>query len=78
MKRIDEIADQDGDELFVVTDTHAEGQEIYSVNDDTEKNMLRNRFQQIKTADQPIDESDLRDVKMKLRNQMMEQVKGKR
>ena len=75
-KRIDEIADQKGDELFVMTDTHAEGQEIYDVNDDTEKARLRGRFQQIKSSEGILDESDLVDVKMQLRNQMMEQVKG--
>ena len=77
-KRIDEIADQEGDELYVLADTHSEGQEIYSVNDETEKGMLRSRFQQIKSSEQPLDEADLKDVKMKLRNQMMEQVKGQR
>jgi hypothetical protein len=75
-KRIDEIADQKGDELFVFAETHEEGQEIYDVNDDTEKMRLKGRFQQIKSSETPLDEADLLDVKIQLRNQMMEQVRG--
>ena len=75
-KRIDEIADQKGDELFVVAETHAEGQEIYSVNDDNEKMRLKGRFNQIRSSEAPIDEADLIDVKLDLRRQMIEQTKG--
>jgi hypothetical protein len=75
-KRIDEIADQKGDELFVLAETHSEGQEIYSVNEDNEKMRLKGRFNQIKSSDAPIDEADLIDVKLDLRRQMIEQTKG--
>ena len=75
-KRIDEIADQKGDELFMMADSGKEALDIYGVNDDTERMRLRGRFQQLDRSEAPVDEKDLIDVKMQLRNQMMEQVKG--
>ena len=75
-KRLDEIADQKGDELFFMAETKQEAREIHGVNDETEKMRLERRFDQIRRSEGVLDETDLVDVKMSLRNQMMEQVKG--
>lgn len=77
-KNIDKITGQKGDEIFVVADTKVEADEIVGINENSEKMRVRDRLRQVKSADAPVEEMQLKDVKMQLRRQMTEQVKGSR
>ena len=78
-KRLDSLVDREGDEIFVMARGGDEAHEIFSVNEDTEKHVLKERFRQAHAAGQDgIKESELIDVKQSLHRQMVEQVKGQR
>ena len=77
-KRIDALADQKGDEIFVMTDSKKDAADIMSANDETERQRLLRRFRQIRSSDGTVQEQELLDVKMELNKQLAEQVKGTR
>ena len=78
-KRIDELADKKGDEIFVMARSGEDAHDIFSVNEETDKHRLKSRFQQAHHAgEKGMKESELVDVKQALHKQMVEQVKGQR
>jgi hypothetical protein len=77
-KRIDALADQKGDEIFVMSHSKKDAADIMSVNDETERQRLLQRFKQIRSTEGSTQEAELLDVKMKLNKQLAEQVKGTR
>jgi hypothetical protein len=77
-KRIDALADQKGDEIFVMSHSKKDAADIMSVNDETERQRLLQRFRQIRSTEGSTQEAELLDVKMKLNKQLAEQVKGTR
>jgi len=78
-KSIDDIHGKEGDEIFIMAGTGKQAHDIFSVNDQTDNQRLKTRFQQAHAAgSQGVDESQLSDVKQTLHKQMVEQVKGQR
>ena len=52
--------------------------DIMSVNDETERQRLLQRFKQIRSSEENVQEQELFDVKMELNKQLGEQIKGRR
>ena len=77
-KRIDELADQKGNEIFVMANSKEDAADIMSVNDETERQRLLQRFKQIRSSEENVQEQELFDVKMELNKQLGEQIKGRR
>ena len=76
-KRIDALADKKGDELFIMSEDKEDAREIFSVNDEGDNMMLRQRFKQIR-KEGVVDETQLTDVKMDLNRQAHEQARDRR
>jgi hypothetical protein len=76
-KRIDELADKKGDELFIMADNMDEAKEIFDVNDQGENMMLKQRIRQIRRQGK-VKEADLIDVKMDLNRQAAAQSRDRR
>jgi len=70
-KRIDNLVDQKGDEIFVMAHNPEAATEIADANDHSEKMRLRDRMRQVMGSEKPLDELELQDVQMKLRREMM-------
>ena len=78
-KRIDDLVDREGDEIFVMARGGQDAHDIFSVNEDNEKHRIKQRFQQAHVAGEGgMKEAELVDVKQALHKQMVEQVKGQR
>ena len=75
-KRIDELADKKGDELFIMSNKEEAG-DIYDVNNEGDNMRLRQRFKQIRTQG-VVDETELFDVKMDLNRQAADQARDRR
>ena len=75
-KRIDELADKKGDELFIMSNK-GEAKDIYDVNNEGDNMKLRQRFKQIR-RDGIVDETELFDVKMDLNRQAADQARDRR
>tara|TARA_R110000824_G_scaffold79277_1_gene199786 strand:+ start:236 stop:1327 length:1092 start_codon:yes stop_codon:yes gene_type:complete len=76
-KRIDALADKKGDELFIMSEDKDDAKDIFSVNDEGDNMMLRQRFKQI-YKEGTVDEKELIDVKMDLNRQAHEQSRDRR
>ena len=76
-KTLDDIADKKGDELFFMADSEEDAREIFDVNETTDKMRLRKRFQQVHRAGRPLEEMELKDVKMKLNKEIAQKISGK-
>jgi hypothetical protein len=66
---------RDGAEVFVVAQTPEDIDRIQSLNDYGTRKQLQQKFQYIKAKDGPVQEKELPDVKMALRQQAAEQFK---
>ena len=75
---LDKITGQHGDagEVFVVAETAEDIDRIQSLNDTGTRKQLANKFNYIKSQEGPVQEKDLPDVKMALRQQAAEQFKN--
>jgi hypothetical protein len=76
-KRIDELADKKGDELFVMANDEGDARDVFAVNDQGENMRLKQRFKQIRSRGE-VDESELFDVKMDLNRQAASQSRDRR
>ena len=73
---VDKIADQKGDEIYMMADNKQDAEKIYDVNDMQNRMTIKHREGQIKAGGEEITrEDDLRDVKMKLRRELAEKFK---
>ena len=76
-KRIDALADKEGDELFIMANNVNEAKEIFDVNDKGENLRLGQRIKQIRRQGE-VKEADLLDVKMDLNRQAAAQARDRR
>ena len=76
---VDKLADQKGDEIYMMADNKQDAEKIYDVNDLQNRMKIKHREGQIKGAgDQITREDDLRDVRMKINKELTEKFKGGR